>query len=137
MPRYMLDTVISSYIIKRSHAAVLLRLAQTLVRDTCISAISKAELQYGVAISPRREQDRAALEAFLKHIQVLALGEDAAEDYGQIRAALKASGQMIGANDLFIAAHARSLGLVLVTNNVREFARVPGLQLENWADVAT
>ncbi len=133
----MLDTDICSYIMKRSHAAVLHRLQEHSVRDICLSAISKSELMYGVEVSPRREQDQAALGAFLQYAQVIEFAGDAAAHYGEIRAALRRSGQIIGSNDLLIAAHARSLGLVLVTNNVREFGRVPGLQVENWTEAAT
>ncbi len=132
MPVYMLDTDISSYIMKRSHDGVLSRLQQIPIGDVCISVITKCELLYGVELSPRRSQDQAALDAYLRHVQVLEYPDDAALHYAQIRAFLKSSGSMIGANDLFIAAHARSLGLTLVTNNTREFGRVPDLQIENW-----
>jgi tRNA(fMet)-specific endonuclease VapC len=130
---YLLDTDISSYIIKRSHDVVLRRLQRVAVADVAISAITKSELEYGVAVSPRRQQDRTALDEYLRHVAVLDYPEGAATHYAEIRAALMAKGTMIGANDLFIAAHARSLGLTLVTNNSREFGRVDGLQLENWA----
>jgi tRNA(fMet)-specific endonuclease VapC len=83
-------------------------------------------------MSPRRRQDETALTAFLGYVEVLDLSDIASPHYAQIRAALKTLGTMIGANDLFIAAHARSLGLTLVTNNTREFARVPKLVIENW-----
>lgn len=132
MPVYLLDTDISSYIMKRSHESVLKRLRRVGVGDVSISAITRSELMYGVEVSPRKQQDSAALDAFLKHVEVLDYPGEAALHYGQIRAALKVAGQMIGANDLLIAAHARSLGLILVTNNTREFARVDGLKLENW-----
>jgi tRNA(fMet)-specific endonuclease VapC len=133
MQRYMLDTDTCSYIMKRSEPAVLERLRKLPVSDACISVITKSELLYGVEVSPRRRQDEAALRAFLGYIEVLDLPDLAAQHYAQIRAALKSAGTMIGANDLFIAAHARSLGLTLVTNNVREFSRVSKLAIENWA----
>ena len=98
----------------------------------CISVITKSELLYGVEVSPRRVQDATALKAFLPHVEVLEFPDAAATHYAQIRADLKKRGRMIGANDLFIAAHARSLGLRLVTNNTAEFRRVKGLTLENW-----
>ena len=132
MLRYMLDTDISSYIMKGSEPAVMKRLASVPVGDVCISAISKAELMYGVETSPRPAQDRARLDVFLRHMVVLDFPQDAATDYAEIRAALKKRGTMIGANDLLIAAHARCLGLTLVTNNTREFRRVPRLTVENW-----
>ena len=129
---YMLDTDISSYIMKRSDDTVLRRLQRVAIAEVSISAISKSELEYGVAASPRPLQDREALDQYLRHVAVLDYPQDAASHYAQIRAALKLKGNMIGANDLFIAAHARSLGLTLVTNNSREFGRVNGLKLENW-----
>jgi tRNA(fMet)-specific endonuclease VapC len=132
MPAFILDTDISSYIMKRSHDAVLNRLQQVPIGDVFISVITKSELLYGVELSPHRSQDQAALDAYLRHVQVLEYPDEAAFHHAQIRAALKVSGSMIGANDLFIAAHARSLGLVLVTNNTSEFSRVQGLQIENW-----
>jgi tRNA(fMet)-specific endonuclease VapC len=129
---YLLDTDISSYIMKRSHDVVLKRLQRVAVGDVGISGISKSELEYGVEVSPRRQQDRAALDEYLRYVEVLDYPGEAGHHYAQIRAALKAKGAMIGANDLFIAAHARSLGMTLVTNNKREFGRVTGLKLENW-----
>ena len=132
MLRYMLDTDISSYIMKGSEPTVMKHLASVPVGDVCISAISKAELMYGVEVSARPAQDRARLDVFLRHMVVLDFPHDAAADYAEIRARLKKDGTMIGANDLFIASHARSLGLTLVTNNTREFRRVPQLHIENW-----
>ncbi len=134
MSAFMLDIDISSFIMKRSHDAVLNRLQQVPIGDVCISVITKCELLYGVELSPRRAQDQAALNAYLRHVEVLEYPAEAALHYAQIRAALKASGMMIGANDLFIAAHARSLGLTLVTNNTREFGRVEDLRIENWIE---
>lgn len=132
MPRYMLDTDTCSYIMKRSNAAVIEHLTKVPVSHVCISVISKSELLFGVEVSPRRKQDEAALNAFLAYIEVLAFPDVAAAYYAQIRLALKARGTMIGANNLFIAAHARSLAMTLVTNNTREFSRVPKLSIENW-----
>jgi tRNA(fMet)-specific endonuclease VapC len=134
MAVYMLDTDISSYVMKRSHDAVLSRLQKVPVGDVCVSVITKSELLYGVELSPRRSQDQAALDAYLRHVEVLEYPDEAALHYAQIRAALKISGTMIGANDLLIAAHARSLGLTLVTNNTREFGRVQDLRIENWTE---
>jgi tRNA(fMet)-specific endonuclease VapC len=132
MPRYMLDTDTCSYIMKRSNDAVLKRLQRVSVSDVCISVIAKSELQFGVEVSPRRKQDESALSAFLGYVEVLDFPDTASLHYAKIRAHLKTLGTMIGANDLFIAAHARSLGLTLVTNNTREFGRVPKLVIENW-----
>ena len=132
MPRYMLDTDTCSYIMRRSHVAVLKRLAKVPVSDVCISVITKSELLFGVEVSPKRRQDEAALTAFLGYIEVLDFSDKASSHYAKIRADLKARGTMIGANDLFIAAHARSVGLTLITNNTREFKRVRGLSIDNW-----
>ena len=132
MPRYMLDTDTCSYIMKRSNDAVLKRLQKVPVSDVCISVITKSELLFGVEVSPRRRQDQSALSAFLAYVEVLDFPDIASLHYAQIRADLKTAGTMIGANDLFIAAHARSLGLTLVTNNTREFGRVSKLTIENW-----
>jgi tRNA(fMet)-specific endonuclease VapC len=117
---------------KRSNQAVLTRLLAVPVSDVCMSVITKSELLYGVEVSPRRTQDLTALRAFLPYVAVVGFREDAATHYAQIRADLKKRGQMIGANDLLIAAHARSLGYALVTNNTAEFRRVRGLTIENW-----
>jgi tRNA(fMet)-specific endonuclease VapC len=132
MPRYMLDTDTCSYIMKRSNDAVLKRLQKVPVSDVCISVITKSELLFGVEVSPRRRQDESALSAFLQYVEVLDFPDAASLHYAKIRASLKTLGTMIGANDLFIAAHARSLGATLVTNNTREFGRVPKLNVENW-----
>ena len=128
----MLDTDTCSYIMKRSNDEVLRRLRKVLVSDVCISVVTKAELLFGVEMSARRKQDDEALNAFLRYSEVLDFPDEASPHYARIRAALQRRGAMIGANDLFIAAHASSLGLTLVTNNTREFGRVRNLALENW-----
>ena len=101
-----------------------------------ISVITKSELLFGVEVSPRRRQGAAALGAFLNYIQILDFPDEASAHYARIRADLRRlgtkTGAKIGANDLFIAAHARILGLTLVTNNTREFGRVSRLVIENW-----
>jgi tRNA(fMet)-specific endonuclease VapC len=132
MRRYMLDTDICSYVMKRSNDTLLKRLQKVSVSDVCVSVVTKSELLYGVEISPRRQQDETALNAFLGYVEVLDLLEQSSAHYAQIRSHLKKAGTMIGANDLFIAAHARSLGLTLVTHNTREFSRVPKLAIEDW-----
>ena len=121
MAVYMLDTDISSYIMKRSHDSVVKRLQTVPIGDVSISAITKSELMYGVEVSPRKQQDRVALDAYLKHVEVLDYPDEAALHYGQIRAALKVAGNMIGANDLLIAAHARYLG---THSGHQQYARV-------------
>jgi len=131
---YMLDTDMCSFAMKRSHARVVERLKATPVEEVCISVISKSELLYGVEISPSRNRDSSAVAAFLRYVSVLHFPDEAAAHYADIRAHLTKRGTMIGANDLFIAAHARSLDLALVTNNQREFRRVPRLRTDNWAN---
>ena len=132
MARYMLDTDTCSYIMRRSKRTVLKRLRTIPITEVCTSVVTKSDLLYGVEVSTRRQQDDAALTAFLPHVAVLDFPDQAATDYAQIRADLKKRGLMIGGNDLLIAAHARSLGLTLVTNNTAEFGRVKGLAIENW-----
>jgi tRNA(fMet)-specific endonuclease VapC len=133
MPRYMLDTDTCSYIMRRSPDSVVKRLAKVPVSDVCISVITKSELLLGVEISPKRRQDEAALAAFLRYVEVLDFPDLASSHYAKIRADLKTRGAMIGAYDLLIAAHARSLSLTLITNNTREFGRVRNLSIGNWA----
>ena len=101
-----------------------------------ISAITLAELLHGAEKSSRVSENMAAVEDFCSRLQVLPYGPKAAQHYGAIRAALEKLGQPIGVNTLHIAAHARSEGLVLVTNNMGEFARVPALETENWVNAA-
>ena len=132
MLRYMLDKDICSYVMKRSHDSLLRRLQKVPVSDVCVSVVTKSELLHGVEVSPRRQQDEAALNAFLNYVEVLDFPDTASSHYAQIRGQLKKSGKMIGANDLFIAAHARSLGLTLVTHKTQEFRRVHRLALEDW-----
>ncbi len=136
MPRYMLDTDTCSYVMRRSHDGLLKRLSKVPVGDVCMSVITKAELLYGVEVSPKRRQDEAAVEALLRYVEVLDFPDEASSHYAKIRADLKTRGTMIGANDLLIAAHARSLGLTLITNNTREFRRVRNLSIDNWTTTA-
>jgi len=128
----MLDTDICSYAMKRRNDPLLDRLAAVAVTDLCMSAVTKAELLYGVQMSPHPTRDAKAVRTFLTYVEVLDFPEDAAQHYAEIRADLKRRGALIGANDLLIAAHARSLGLTLITDNTQEFGRVADLALENW-----
>lgn len=129
---YMLDTDICSFVMKRSHDVLSKCLEKVPVGDVCISVVTKSELLFGVEVSPRWQQDEAALNAFLSYVEVLDFPDKASTHYAQIRALLKKSGKMIGSNDLLIAAHARSLGLTLVTHNMRAFGRVSKLAIEDW-----
>jgi len=132
--RYLLDTNICIYIIKKRPPEVLERLVSLDPEEVGVSSITVAELEYGVAKSSRPRQNREALLNFLAPLQILAFDDQAAQHYGKIRAYLERKGQTIGAMDLLIAAHARSLSLTLVTNNEKEFSRVPGLTVENWVN---
>ena len=131
MLRYLLDTNIVIYVLKRRPIEVLATFNQHADR-MAISAITLSELFHGAEKSSRISQNLSAIEDFCSRLQVLPYGEKAAQHYGAIRAELERHGQPIGVNDIHIAAHARSEGLVLVTNNVAEFTRVPALQVENW-----
>ena len=132
MIRYMLDTNMIAYAKNRRPKEVLQRLLQHDPSEICISAITMAELEYGVCHSSMPGRNRLALMMFLSGIAVLPFGTDAALAYGEIRHKLTIQGNIIGANDLLIAAHAKSLGLTLVTHNTGEFSRVEGLKLEDW-----
>jgi tRNA(fMet)-specific endonuclease VapC len=131
--KYMLDTNIIVYAKNKRPESVLNRLTAQRPSDVCISAISMAELEFGVCHSSRPDQNRLALMSFLSAIQIIPFDSDAAREYGQIRQDLTQDGNLIGSNDMLIAAHAKALGLILVTNNTREFERVKGLHVENWA----
>ena len=130
--KYLLDTNTCIYIINERPPRVLARFAKHSVGDIGISCITAAELAFGVSKS-RSARNRAALEGFLLPLELVAFGPDAALAYGAIRADLEQHGKPIGPLDTLIAAHAFSLNLTLVTNNAREFSRVQGLQIENWA----
>ena len=130
--KYMLDTNIIAYARNQRPEEVLLRFRSYRPEDLCISAITMAELEYGVSNSSWPERNRLALLTFLSGIEILPFDASAAKEYGQIRYELKKKGQPIGANDLLIAAHAKSLALTLITNNTKEFSKVEGLKLENW-----
>ena len=131
--RYMLDTNTIIYAKNNRPEQVLDYLQKHRPEDLCISAVTLAELEYGVCNSSNPAQNKLALLLFLSGIEVLAFDSAAASEYGQIRYQLKKSGTPIGANDMLIAAHAKSIDAVLVTNNLKEFGRIPGLKTENWA----
>ena len=135
MLRYLLDTNIVIYVLKRRPIEVLSVFNQNASR-MAISAITLSELYRGAEKSSKVSENLAAIEDFCSRLEVLPYGSKAAQHYGAIRAGLEKLGQPIGVNDLHIAAHARSEGLVMVTNNVGEFARVPALEVENWVDTS-
>lgn len=131
--RYLLDTNICIYIAKHNPAAVRARFEQLSADILAISVITLGELQHGAEKSQARSKALAALKQLQSVIQVQPVTEAVAQHYGQIRSAIERRGRPIGNNDLWIAAHARAEGWVLVTNNEREFSRVEGLEVENWA----
>lgn len=135
MLRYLLDTNIVIYVLKRRPVEVLSTFNANASR-MAISSITLAELLHGAEKSSRVSENLAAIEDFCSRLEVLPYGPKAAQHYGVIRAALEKLGQPIGVNDMHIAAHARSEGLVLVTNNMGEFARVPAMEAENWVHTA-
>jgi tRNA(fMet)-specific endonuclease VapC len=131
MLEYMLHTNICIYVIKNRPAALRERFDQ-LAEALCISAITLGELLYGVEKSTHRSQNLQAVEQFTARLEVVPFSLRAAAHFGQIRAELAKLGTICGAYDMLIGAHARSEGLMLVTNNVREFQRIPGLLVDNW-----
>ena len=130
--KLLLDTNICIYIIKRRPPAVLERFLAYQVGDIGISSVTLAELSYGVAKSAHREKNASALEEFVIPLEILPFDEQAALVYGEIRAALEKAGTPVGSMDMLIAAHAVALDVPLVTNNLREFSRVPGLSVLDW-----
>lgn len=130
--KYLLDTNICIYLIKKKPLAVINQLQKLKVSDVCISSITLSELEYGIEKSEQKNQNKVALAEFIAPIEVFSYDELAAVQYGKIRTFLEKKGQPLGPLDMLIAAHSLSLNRVLVTNNVREFNRVPGLRTENW-----
>ena len=131
MLHYMLDTNIVIYVLKRRPAEVLDRFNQH-AKEVCIGAITLAELYHGAEKSDQAKQSIDAVKDFVSRLEVLPYDANDATHFGDIRADLERQGKVIGINDLHIAAQARSRGLTLVTNNLREFDRVKGLQTDNW-----
>jgi tRNA(fMet)-specific endonuclease VapC len=131
--KVMLDTNICIYLIKQQPPTVIERFQSHPVGEIGISSITAAELAYGVSKSLQASKNRHALEQFLAPLEVAPFDQLAAWSYGRLRWQLEAKGTPIGSMDMLIAAHALSLGARLVSNNLREFRRIPGLRLENWA----
>ena len=131
---YMLDTNICIYAMKNKPAKVLQRLKAEINSGICISSITLAELEHGVKRSSAPEKNEQALLRFLVPLSILPFGSAAASEYGEIKAYLQSKGTPIGPLDMLIAGHARAEDVILVTNNVREFERVPDLEIENWAE---
>ena len=131
MLQYMLDTNICIYVIK-NYPPELLERFNALAAQLCMSAITLGELHYGAEESARRLQNLLAIEHFSARLDVLPFSAQAAAHYGQVRTELERAGTPVGPHDMLIGAHARSEGLITVTNNRREFDRIPGLRVENW-----
>lgn len=132
--RYMLDTNICIYVIKHKPEKVFQKLQEVDPSDVCISSVTYAELVHGVEKSAAVDKNRLALSILLANIEILDFDVNAAEGYGKIRADLEKNGTPIGPLDMMIAGHAMSLDYTVVTNNVKEFKRVSGLKIENWAE---
>jgi tRNA(fMet)-specific endonuclease VapC len=130
--KYLLDTNVCIYLIKKEPMSVIDRFNENSIGDIGISSITAAELFYGVQKSQHRKQNQAALMQFMSPLEIAEFDADAAFSYGEIRAELEIKGTPIGSMDTLIAGHALSLGVTLVTNNEREFSRVPRLLVENW-----
>ena len=130
--KYMLDTNICIYLIKKKPTTVLKRFKKTNISEISISSITLSEFFYGVSKSSKPEQNFMALTQFVAPLEILPFGSEAAQYYGDLRARLEKQGTPIGSLDMLIAAHALSITSTLVTNNEKEFNRVPGLNIENW-----
>jgi len=130
--RLMLDTNICIALIKQKPAGVLKKFNDFQVGDICISSVTLAELRYGVAKSQFQEKNQAALDDFILPLEIAVFDASAASYYGALRASLERKGTLIGAMDLMIGAHALSQNLTIVTNNVREFNRIPNLVVVDW-----
>jgi len=130
--KFLLDTNICIYVIKKRPPQILKKFKTFSANDLAISSITLAELEFGVHLSSYPEKNQEALNEFLTPLEILPFDDRAALSYGEIRAYLQKKGFNIGAMDMLIAAQAQSLSIPLVTNNLKEFKRIPGLQLENW-----
>jgi tRNA(fMet)-specific endonuclease VapC len=133
MLKYLLDTNIVIYVLKRRPIEVL-KIFNINASRMAVSSITLSELIYGAEKSANIDRNLEAIEEFISHLEVLPYDAKASQHYGQIKASLEKRGEIIGENDIHIAAHAISQGLILVTNNLHEFKRVANLALENWID---
>ena len=129
---YMLDTNICIYIINKKTESVLNQLKQNKEKGLFISAITLAELEFGIANSLHKERNRIALMEFLTIIGIKDFDANATKEYGMIKKELKDNNCLIGPFDMLIGAHAKSLNMILVTNNIKEFKRIQNLKIENW-----
>ena len=131
---FMLDTDTCIFLMRGESQTLATKVQSVLLQQQVMSAVTFAELAYGVqdSAAAKRKQNQAVLDSLALHLAVLDWPQDAAKHYAEIRADLKKRGAQLGAADLMIAAHARVMGAVIVTNNVKDFGRVKGLQVENW-----
>ena len=130
----MLDTDICSYIIREKPLKVFEHFEKLEMNQICISVVTYAELVYGVEHSSSKKINRSIVDNFVKHLDIVNWDKAAAEHYGKIRETLQSRGNIIGAMDMMIAAHAVSKGMILVTNNEKHFKKVPELNIENWVN---
>ena len=130
--KFILDTNTCIYIIKRKPSEVIERFKRTKISHIGISSITLSELFYGVSKSSKPEQNQVALAQFLAPLEILPYGDEAAQYYGDLRAHLEKDGIPIGSLDMLIAAHALSIDCTLITNNEKEFVRIPNLKIDNW-----
>ncbi len=130
--KYLLDTDTLSFIARGEHPALTARLMSCVRDDLAISAVTRGEAEYGLRGGVLRRDTQRRMQGLLLEVQCLAVSEEVAIEYGHIRSALRSAGTPIGPNDMWIAAHARCLGLTVVTHNTREFARVARLKVEDW-----
>ena len=131
---FMLDTDTCIFLMRGESPALAARVQLVPLQQQVMSAVTFAELSYGVQASAaaKRKQNQSVLDSLVLHLAVLDWPQDAAKHYAEIRADLKKRGAQIGAADLMIAAHARAMGAIVVTNNAKDFERVKGLEVENW-----
>ena len=132
MIRYLLDTDMCIYVIKKKPKSVIERFKQSRISEVGISSITLSELEYAIFKSSKPEQNQIALNQFLAPMEIAFYGDEAARHYGRLRTFLEKQGTPIGSLDVLIAAHAISLDCILVTNKEKEFIRVPHLKIENW-----
>ena len=131
--RYLLDTNICIFLINRHSKNIQERFRKVSVELVAVSSVTTSELRYGVGKSAKQKQNSSALEKFLLPLSVLPYDDAASKQYGTLRSYLEREGKSIGAMDMMIAAHALSLDLIIVTNNTKEFSRVPGIRIEDWS----
>ena len=128
----MLDTDTCAFVLRRSSPALLERMQTVPLQCQVMSVVTLAELQYGVHASAKKSANQAAVDLLVRHVAVLDLTREVAVHYAEIRIDLNKKGRLIGANDLLIAAHARSVGATVVTHNLKDFGRVERLAVEDW-----